>query len=166
MTTFTFVRGADDPADLAEDELYFPGNNVQFDTLILQFNEPEVYGYYNFQIGFDSTNVEFAGIEEWNRWHLSVDYSYQLDYGVVWPEMWLGEFSDEKHIFLQTVLHLKCDAQFMSQLPNYTNEEIKAYIWRPLHDAMAEYNAAYPDEAITLPAESELPLDESWKEDY
>lgn len=166
IAPYSFVRTADDPVDLGSKDLYFPGNNMQYDTLILQMELPQSYGHYNFQLGIDSTDVQFAGIEEWQRWNFSVDYSYDLDYGVVWPEVWLGEFSEEKHVFLQTVLHLRCDSYFITALLDYSNEDIKAYIWQPLHDALAEYNATYPDEAVTLPAEEELPEDELWKEEF
>lgn len=166
IAPFSYVRCADDPEDLQADELYFPGNHVQYDTLHLLMEQPERYGDYKFQIGIDTAGVQFAGIEEWNRWHLEVNYSYKLNYGTEWPEAWLGEFSDEKHMFLQTVLHLCCDRTFSVGLREYSNEQIKTYIWQPLQDALAEYNAAHPGVVLTLPAESELPEgDEIWWEE-
>ena len=121
--------------------------------------EPDTYGDFYFTVGFDSTGVQYAGAEEYNRWRLTVYNSYDVDYGIEWPETWLGEFSQEKHAFMQSTIHLCCDRTFVNALPSCAAEDIKRYIWEPLTEALAAYNSEHPEAPLdfTFPAEEDLP---------
>lgn len=156
---FVFAFDSLAPAGVSgSDVLYFEAGAV-YDT-VRMLMQPEEYGYYRFQVGFDSTAVQFAGIEEWNRWHLSVNYSYALDYGLdgFWPEKWFGEFSEDKHAFIQATIHVKFDQTFANAFPNCEAADVKKFIWQPLWDALEEYNQTHPDAPLTLPEESSLPI--------
>ena len=136
VAPFAYVRDAGTPEDVPTDALYFEGGAVA-DTIRLLMTQPEKLGYYSFQVGFDSTAVQYAGIRECNRWYLTVDYSYDLDPGVTWFKGWFGEFSEEKHIFFQSTLHLNYNQKFMQSFGTFMGtedgrEQIKEFLWRPL----------------------------------
>ena len=154
---FAYVRDSLTPSDVPEDAAYFEGGAVN-DTVRL-IMEPDTYGDFYFTVGFDSTGVQYAGAEEYNRWRLTVYNSYDVDYGIEWPETWLGEFSQEKHAFMQSTIHLCCDRTFVNALPSCAAEDIKRYIWEPLTVALAAYNSEHPEAPLdfTFPAEEDLP---------
>ena len=156
---FSYVRDSLTPSDVPQDAAYFEGGAVN-DTVRL-IMEPETYGDFYFTVGFDSTGVQYAGAEECNRWHLSVYNSYDADYGTEesWPEAWLGEFSQEKHAFMQTTIHLRFNQFFINGFSACSAADIKHYIWEPLTDALAAYNSEHPEAPLdfTFPAEEDLP---------
>ena len=154
---FSYVRDSLTPSDVPQDAAYFEGGAVN-DTVRL-IMEPDTYGDFYFTVGFDSIGVQYAGAEEYNRWYLTVYNSYDTDYGVEWPETWLGEFSQEKHAFMQSTIHLCCDQTFAYEFPSCAAEEIKRFIWRPLTEALAAYNSEHPEAPLdfTFPAEEDLP---------
>ena len=154
---FSYVRDSLTPSDVPQDAAYFEGGAVN-DTVRL-IMEPDTYGEFYFTVGFDSTGVQYAGAEEYNRWRLTVYNSYDVDYGIEWPETWLGEFSQEKHAFMQSTIHLCCDRTFVNALPSCAAEDIKRYIWEPLTEALAAYNSEHPEAPLdfTFPAEEDLP---------
>ena len=130
---FSYVRDSQTPSDVPDDFAYFEGGAVN-DTIRLI-------------------------MEEYNRWYLSVYNSYETDYGVEWPEKWLGEFSQEKHAFMQSTIHIKCDQTFVLGLAKCSNADIRHYIWEPLTEALAAYNSEHPEAPLdfTFPAEEDLP---------
>ena len=154
---FSYVRDSQTPSDVPDGFAYFEGGAVN-DTIRLLM-EPDTYGEFYFTVGFDSTGVQYAGAEEYNRWRLTVYNSYDVDYGIEWPETWLGEFSQEKHAFMQSTIHLCCDRTFVNALPSCAAEDIKRYIWEPLTEALAAYNSEHPEAPLdfTFPAEEDLP---------
>ena len=162
VAPFAYVRDAGTPEDVPSDALYFEGG-AEVDTIRMLMTQPEEYGYYSFQVGFDSTAVLYAGIRECNRWYLTVNYSYGLDNGVTWAEGWFGEFSEEKHLFFQNTLNLNYNQYFMQNLGTIMGEsngpeQVKEFLWRPLVEAVGDYNAANPDAPLSFPAEDELPI--------
>ena len=156
---FAYVRDSQTPSDVPKDAAYFEGGAVN-DTVRL-IMKPDTYGDFYFTVGFDSTEVQYAGAEECNRWHLSVYNSYDADYGTEesWPEAWLGEFSESKHAFMQTTIHLRFNQFFINGFSVCSAADIKRYIWEPLTDALAAYNSEHPEAPLdfTFPAEEDLP---------
>ena len=142
---FSYVRDSQTPSDVPDGFAYFEGGAVN-DTIRLLM-EPDTYGYFYFTVGFDS--------------NLSVYNSYDADYGTgtSWPKAWLGEFSESKHAFMQTTIHLRFNQFFINGFSVCSAADIRRYIWQPLTDALDDYNSEHPEEPLdfTFPAEEDLP---------
>ncbi len=162
ISEISFWRDSVAALEETGNEFIFKVDQVK-DTINLLVLKPSEYGYFEFDIKFDSIVPVVPGIAEYDRLAFEVSNSYALEAGIVWPTKWLGEFSEEKHAFMQTVIHLKCDAAFVAGLPMVKeymggNATIKKYIYDPLVKALKKYNDSHEeDKPFTFPEESSLP---------
>lgn len=159
----TFQRDSMLAPERDSSDLLFNAGQV-YDTVYMYIHRPEQACETEFEIKFDSVGTQIAGISEYHARQFSVTYSDALETGVDWPEEWFGEFSEEKHRFIQTIAHVKVDANFVYGLnnviiPYYGAASFKQYVWDLLNNALEEYNATHEEKKpFTFPAESELPL--------
>lgn len=127
-----------------KNRFFFEGGAV-YDTVQIVLKKPETYGEFRFNVVVDSVDNIVNGIAENGAQLYIVKNEYALDQGVTWNEEVLGEYSLEKYIFFQTVVHLKYNADVESC---FSQDWCRAFVKRnfhtPLVEALEAYNAANP----------------------
>ncbi len=134
-----------DTVQNGKNRFFFEGGAV-YDTVRIVLKKPETFGEFRFNVVVDSIDNVVHGITE-NRLQLYiVKNEYALDQGVTWNEDVLGEYSQEKYAFFQTVTHLRYTSNLeMLFTQDWNRGFVKRNIHTPLVETLEEYNAANPD---------------------
>lgn len=127
-----------------KERFFFKGGAV-YDTVKVVLKKPEMFGEFRFNVVVDSVDNIVNGIVEKGSQLYIVKNEYILDQGVTWNEEILGEYSVEKYVFFQTVVHLK----YTTSVENCFNQSwnrafVKRNFYTPLVEALEEYNTKNP----------------------